>query len=253
MFAEIQAALRTLCEKEQMTLLFACESGSRAWDFPSLDSDYDVRFIYHKDPRFYFRLNRDRDHFDAMLPNDLDISGWDLPKALNLFHQGNVALFEWLQSSIVYFADDIFCTQLRKLIPDYFNPRKAVYHYLALAKNAEMNKADDGTVRYKKLFYRLRALCAAHYVELRREMPPTSLRKVLEAHLEPQQVCGVIEEWTERKARSTEADRLALPDWVETWLSGLESHLEECVSVLPIARRKDFDPLNELVLTTLGV
>lgn len=32
--------------EEQVRIVYACESGSRAWGFPSKDSDYDVRFIY---------------------------------------------------------------------------------------------------------------------------------------------------------------------------------------------------------------
>jgi predicted nucleotidyltransferase len=31
--------------EEGVTIFYACESGSRAWGFPSPDSDYDVRFL----------------------------------------------------------------------------------------------------------------------------------------------------------------------------------------------------------------
>jgi len=43
---EIINRLLRIENQENITILYACESGSRAWGFPSKDSDYDVRFIY---------------------------------------------------------------------------------------------------------------------------------------------------------------------------------------------------------------
>ena len=42
----IRQKLREIEEKENVKILMAVESGSRAWGFASPDSDYDVRFIY---------------------------------------------------------------------------------------------------------------------------------------------------------------------------------------------------------------
>ena len=38
--------LRRIEDTENVKVLLAVESGSRAWGFASPDSDYDVRFIY---------------------------------------------------------------------------------------------------------------------------------------------------------------------------------------------------------------
>lgn len=47
--AEILRRLAKAEEEHGVRILYACESGSRAWGFPSPDSDYDVRFMYVRD------------------------------------------------------------------------------------------------------------------------------------------------------------------------------------------------------------
>ena len=77
---------------ENVRVILAVESGSRAWGFPSPDSDYDVRFIYVRRPEDYIRLNPVRDVIEWQLDDIYDISGWDLQKALRLMHDSNPSL-----------------------------------------------------------------------------------------------------------------------------------------------------------------
>ena len=89
---------------ENVTIFYACESGSRAWGFPSADSDYDVRFIYLRKPDWYLSIDVEdkRDVIERPINDELDISGWDLRKALKLLWKSNPPLLEWLVSPIVY-------------------------------------------------------------------------------------------------------------------------------------------------------
>ena len=75
-------------ERKKIKILYACETGSRAWGFPSPDSDYDVRFIYMHERDWYLSLN-DRDDTVETMQGDLDITGWDLKKSLVLLKKSN--------------------------------------------------------------------------------------------------------------------------------------------------------------------
>jgi len=45
----VRQQLHEIEQRFNVTVLYACESGSRGWGFASPDSDYDVRFLYvHK-------------------------------------------------------------------------------------------------------------------------------------------------------------------------------------------------------------
>ncbi|HTY22758.1 MAG TPA: nucleotidyltransferase domain-containing protein, partial [Desulfomonilaceae bacterium] len=81
---------------ENIRVVYACESGSRAWGFPSVDSDYDVRFIYIRPVEWYLSIDEKRDVIERPIDAGLDISGWDLRKALQLFRKSNPPLLEWL-------------------------------------------------------------------------------------------------------------------------------------------------------------
>ena len=108
--------------EHEMTVLYACESGSRAWGFPSTDSDYDVRFVYVRPRDWYLSINLERrdDTIDPPLEDDIDLHGWDLRKALQLFRAANPTLLEWLRSPLVYREDEAMTPWWRDLIPEYY-------------------------------------------------------------------------------------------------------------------------------------
>jgi predicted nucleotidyltransferase len=62
-----------------------------------------------------------RDVIEPDIQDDLDLSGWDLRKALILFRKSNPPLAEWLVSPIVYIENTKTPETLRRLLPDYYN------------------------------------------------------------------------------------------------------------------------------------
>lgn len=150
--------LSEIGESNQVKNLFAIESGSRAWGFPSPDRDYDVRFIYVHSKEYYLSVDEQRDVIELPINDLLDINGWELRKALRLFKKSNGPLYEWLQSPIVYTQNTEFVDELKNLMPHYFSPRATMHHYLSMAKTVFESDLGGGEVRLKKYFYALRPI-----------------------------------------------------------------------------------------------
>lgn len=213
MHDKIVSVLHELEKQQDFKVLFAAESGSRAWGFASPDSDYDIRAIYVKPESWYWSLDaKQTDNFTAMLPDEMDISAWELRKALRLFAGCNPSLNEWLGTSIMYYADPLFAKELRDLIPMYFNPIKTVHHYLALSANAMDDYQSDGTMAVKKIFYALRGLLAAIWAAEKQTMPPTPFKDLLVSEFVPPDILAEIALLQEIKACSTEKTRVPLPN-----------------------------------------
>ena len=161
MYVLINERLCAIEKDENVRILFAVESGSRAWGFPSPDSDYDVRFVYVRPLDWYLSLNEGRDVIQLPIEGELDINGWDLKKALRLLIKPNPVLMEWLCSPIVYRADQSATAALRKLADEVAVSRPPFYHYLHLA-DSQFRRFIEGkdAVKLKKYFYVLRPVMA---------------------------------------------------------------------------------------------
>ncbi len=185
-----------------ITILYACESGSRAWQFPSPDSDFDVRFIYVRPVDFYLSILDRDDHLSFPINDELDIYGWDLKKVLKLIRKSNTTPFEWLQSPIEYGARDDFREKLWELCPNYFNRKSNIHHYLGIAKGALDTVVNKDEIKIKKLFYVLRPLLAAKWCLKKNTIAPMTIGPLLT--LMPAGLKKMVEELIDFKATAAE-------------------------------------------------
>lgn len=183
MKAQILAALAALEARENVKVLYAVESGSRAWGFASPDSDWDVRFVYLRQPAWYLSVQQRRDVIESMLPGDIDLSGWDLRKALGLFAKSNPPLLEWLRSPIVYQEETGAAQSMRELAAQWHAPRSCMNHYLHMAEGNYREYLQGGSVRLKKYFYVLRPILACRWMEMHGEFPPIEFASLVSAVL----------------------------------------------------------------------
>jgi predicted nucleotidyltransferase len=171
-------------------ILYAVESGSRAWGFASTNSDWDVRFIYVHSEDWYLSIHDQRDVLEIPIDDDLDICGWELRKALRLMQKGNAVFFEWLRSPIVYLEAVNPITQqpvieeFREIAKPFFND-SATLHYWHMAKGNFRDYLQGDVVRLKKYFYVLRPLLSCLWILRGLGQPPIVFQELL-AKLIPQ-------------------------------------------------------------------
>ena len=166
---EIQRRIDAIAREEGIEVLFAIESGSRAWGFPSSDSDYDVRFVYVHPRDWYLSLQPGRDVIERPIVDDFDVSGWDLRKALNLMLKSNPVLLEWLTSPIRYRWTER-AERLRTLAQQATYQTPCAHHYWKLARRQW--EPDAGEIKIKRYLYTLRAALALHWLDQKEGQPP---------------------------------------------------------------------------------
>ena len=210
--AAIDARLAAVARDERVAIPLAVESGSRAWGFPSPDSDYDCRFLYIRRVDDYLALFPPRDVIETPLDATLDVNGWDLAKALRLLLKGNAVVIEWLMSPILYGGDDRLRQSMIALARRLSDRDLVARHYLHTGEQQLKGYLADGdALPFKKLFYALRPAAALRWLRLHpgEAVPPMHMPDlILEA---PADVQTIARELIARKAVTRELGRGALP------------------------------------------
>jgi len=226
----IKASLLEIERDEGVQIFYACESGSRAWGFPSADSDYDVRFLYVRPRNWYLSVDveRRRDVIERPITDELDVSGWDIRKALMLLKKSNPPLLEWLGSPIIYRKTFTIADRLRRLLPEYYSPTACLHHYLHMARGNYREYLKGDTVRLKKYFYVLRPVLAIKWIEECDEVVPTEFGVLVERIIKDNELKATIADLIERKRNGCELDRgTVIPrisDFIKAELERLEKN-----------------------------
>ena len=223
----IRDALSRIEAEHDVRVLFAVESGSRAWGFASPDSDYDVRFVYVHPPEWYLSIRERRDVVEAELPGDLDLAGWDLRKALGLLAKSNPSLHEWLGSPTMYAQDEAFMGEFRPLAAAWLLPSALLKHYLSMARSNWNAYLQEERVARKKYLYALRPILAARWIETGKGAPPTLFEELRRAVLDDPAVNAALDRLLLDKARNVEMSLAprdpALHGFLETELTRFEA------------------------------
>jgi hypothetical protein len=210
MHDRIMRELAQIERKNGVRIVFAIESGSRAWGFPSVDSDFDVRFVYARSEAEYLSVFERPDVIERPIDDALDIGGWDLRKALRLMAGSNAVLTEWLTSPIRYQGDATATDRMLRLAPKAAYLPSYRYHYDRLARRSLSEiRATPEAARLKAYCYALRATLAVLWLRQLESLPPMDMPRLIEGVGPSQAIRDAIAELMVRKAASREGDTIA--------------------------------------------
>lgn len=248
--------LNSLADRENITILYACESGSRAWGFPSPDSDYDIRMIYAHPIDWYLSVEEGHDVIDQPIEKhilgEIDLGGWDIRKTLRLAKKSNPVIWEWLQSPIAYHLhhpDAIHV--LRNGIESCFSPISACHHYLSICRGTMARELTNDTVKIKKYFYMLRPILAATWIERYRTVPPMEFKPLLQVLDGNNSVRAKVDELLERKQCTDEKIPVSRVPQIDAYLESELQRLTDAAPGLPAAKA-DTVSLDLLFRKSLG-
>ncbi len=218
----IKNRLADIERDEDVLVCLAVESGSRAWGFPSADSDYDVRFIYVRRPEWYLSIDLERrsDVIERPIEDVIDLCGWDIRKALRLFRKSNPPLLEWLQYETVYVEKLMFARHLREMIPEFHSPKASYHHYRNMAEGSFRKLVSGEDAQLKQCFYVLRGLLAVRWVRAGLGVVPGEFRRLLYETITDAVLREAIEALLEAKSAGGELDARRLPDSIERFIEG---------------------------------
>lgn len=248
---DIPAALENIERRFGVRVLFASESGSRSWGFSNELSDFDAHFIYERLPGCLAgpkdTLGPPNEIPIDSLGQGLDISGWELKKAVEHAASSNPLLWDWLDSPLIHFDPHGWGDRFREAFAPFRSDRAmAGVHYAIAMKNLkDMAKSDQA--RSKRYFHIARPILCCQWLQRRPgSLPPADFEALLRALPPPSGALEEIEALLYRKRQAPFEERSSRLPALEAWARGELASIDRWIPSIP-RHRPDPAPLQEFL------
>jgi len=245
----ITTILQQIAREYKVKILYACETGSRAWGFPSPDSDYDIRFLYMHERDWYLSLSERKDTIEFMLNEELDITGWDLKKSLMLLKKSNAPVIERFQSPVEYYTVDGFKDSFKNLVEEYYSPVAVFYHHHSLAKKFWESLNDQKEVKLKQYFYFIRSILSCNWILKNKTVVPMHIDGLMQLIDKTKQ--DDLRRLIELKATVGEKYLHERDEVFHNWLEELWNKVDELKNSFEVSSTS-YNSLNDFFISTLN-
>lgn len=195
-------------------------------------------------------MDKQRDVVELPISDDLDINGWDIPKALTLLYKSSPTVFEWCASPIVYKTSD-FAAALSLELPKFFSVKNGLWHYFSMAERNYKQFLTGDMIKAKKYFYVLRPMLACRWILQQGTPPPMLFEDLVNSQLDKSLV-PMVQKLLKQKMEAPEIKKIpkiaALNDYLEQSMADIRNS----IVALPQEKQNDWSGLNRLFLQAIG-
>ncbi|MCM3160125.1 nucleotidyltransferase domain-containing protein [Metabacillus litoralis] len=245
---KILETLKKIEKEQNITILYACESGSRAWNMNTSFSDFDVRFIYKREMNWYLQLIEGKNTFEYSTKDNEEYVGWDIKKALQLLLKSNPTLLEWIYSPIIYHNHPSFRKEIRKLSKLSFSPVSVLHHYLSMAKRNHHSLFETNKSKTKLYLNVIKPIACCMWIVNHHEFPEIGKEWIFEECSKDRSVRTEINRLIDcKKNDQHDFHSEILDDYIHSSLESLDQVKKEFQTLKTILH----DPFNEFFVTLI--
>ncbi|MDO5309005.1 MAG: nucleotidyltransferase domain-containing protein [Planctomycetia bacterium] len=194
----VQQKLDSVEIEKGIHIVFACEVGSLAWGKPSLDSDYDVRFIY----LYNSKTDKKPAHIETPITTQWDLAGFEASRAIQYVGESNPSMVEWFASPMRY-RTSALGEQLGKRLQELFSPERYLCAYRGLFKKL-LKKLKNPVIQPKIYLLLLRFLMTCRWTLVQKTIPPFTFRELAHEYL-PSSLHSIVTELWALKEQHTKS------------------------------------------------
>lgn len=249
---EILDFLAEIEKSHQITILYACESGSRSFGTHSKASDYDVRYVYVYPIKEYVKMKQSPDVYTTFTEG-MEFHGWDLLKAMKLFQKSNPTLYEWMHSPIVYVNKNDFAKKLQMMINEHYSLQTIGKHYESLIKGnitGVLKRKTSQLKQTKSILQTVKGLLSVNWILKYHSFPPVLYDILIEGSNYSEEQKRKFHELLQMKLQNVQNESL-----LEELIHFLQTEAEKIQNQLNQLSKKRIDDqvCNELIWSVLGI
>lgn len=174
----VMGKLKELEKIYNINILFAVETGDKAFGLNASDALSTVRFIFKHPVEQYLKFTGKYETIE-WVDDDIELYGIDLRKAINMITESNRNIYEWVNSSIRYLDKD-FGHRLKPVLEQYFSIETILSQYQTVIHN-QMEGFLDGKATIRECLMLDKTFLQIKYMLEMHQMPPTNTNELITA------------------------------------------------------------------------